>query len=192
MKREEAYKLLNQFLHNKNLVKHSYAAEAAMKGIYKHLHKDDYDPEIEEKWGIVGLLHDIDYEVSQNENKLHQHGKLLFESGEVKLPEDIEHAIRAHNYTMTGTNPESDMDWAITAADQLTGLIVAAALVHPDKKLEPLATETVLKRFKEKAFAKGADRESIRLCETKLNIPLDQFVEIVLTEMKTIHTDLGL
>jgi predicted hydrolase (HD superfamily) len=137
-------------------------------------------------------LHDIDYEVAQNENKLDQHGKLLFETGQVQLPEKIEHAIRAHNYTMTGTQPTSDMDWAITACDQLTGLIVAAALVHPDKKLEPLTTETILKRFKEKSFAKGASRDSIKLCEEHLNIPLDQFVSIVLTSMKDIHESLGL
>lgn len=192
MNREEAYELLQKYIKNKNLLKHSLAAEAGMRGIYAYLHKDNFDPKVQEEWGISGLLHDIDYEVAQNENKLDQHGKLLFENGEVKLPTNIEHAIRAHNYTMTGTNPGSDMDWAITAADQLTGLIVAAALVHPDRKLEPLTTETVLKRFKEKSFAKGADRESIKLCESELNIPLDQFITIVLTSMKEIHTELGL
>ncbi len=192
MTRDEAYILLQKYLKNKNLLKHSLAAEAGMRGIYAYLHANDFDPKVQEEWGITGLLHDIDYEVAQNENKLDQHGKLLFENGEVKLPEKIEHAIRAHNYTMTGTNPESDMDWAITACDQLTGLIVAAALVHPDQKLESLTTETILKRFKEKSFAKGADRNSIRLCEEHLNIPLDQFITIVLASMKEIHTELGL
>ena len=192
MDRQAAYTLLQEYLQNKNLLKHSLGAEAAMRGIYNYLHKDDYSPETEELWGIVGLLHDIDYEVVQKENKLDQHGKYLFDSGELSLPQIIKHAIRAHNFTMTGTDPESDLDWAITACDQLTGLIVAAALVHPDKKLKSLNSETVLKRFGEKSFAKGANREAIRLCEKHLNIPLYQFIEIVLTSMKKIHIKLGL
>ena len=84
------------------------------------------------------------------------------------------------------------MDWAIRCADQLTGLIVAAALVHPDKKLAPLTPEFILKRMNEKSFAKGADREPIKQCEEKLGIPLTQFIEIVLKSMQGISTDLGL
>src|SRR5579872_3945025 len=115
MSRNNAYQLLTKYLKNKNLIKHSLAAEAAMIGIYRHLTpKTDQNSNDEEIWGITGLLHDIDYEVAQESNQLNLHGKLLFEKGEVKLPEEIEHAIRAHNYTMTGTDPESQMDWAIT------------------------------------------------------------------------------
>ncbi len=193
MSRVEAYQLLTKYLKNKNLIKHSLAAEVTMRAIYRHLTlKNDQKPSDEEKWGITGLLHDIDYEVAQETNQLNQHGKLLFENGEVKLTEDIEHAIRSHNFTMSGTDPESPMDWAITACDQLTGLIVAAALVHPKKKLSLLTVESVLKRFKEKSFAKGANRESIMLCESKLNIFLKDFVEITLKAMQTINNKLGL
>jgi len=193
MNREEAYQLLTKYLKNKNLIKHSLAAEAAMRALYRRLTpKDDQNLNDEEIWGISGLLHDIDYEVAQESNQLDKHGKLLFENGEVKLPADIEHAIRAHNYTMTGTNPESKMDWSITACDQLTGLITACALVRPDKKLASVTTESVQKKFGQKAFAAGADRNSILLCESKLDIPLNEFIEITLHAMQSISDDLGL
>lgn len=193
MSRNEAYLLLTKYLKNKNLIKHSLAAEAGMRGIYRHLTpKEQQTSDEEEKWGITGLLHDIDYEVAQETNQLNKHGKLLFENGEVKLPIDIEHAIRSHNYTMTGTNPESQMDWAITASDQLTGLITACTLVRPDKKLASVTVESVQKKYGQKAFAAGANRESILLCESKLDIPIATFIEIVLTAMQSISNDLGL
>lgn len=193
MSRDEAYQLLTKYLKNKNLIKHSLAAEVTMRALYRHLTpKNEQDPTDEEKWGISGLLHDIDYEVAQETNQLDKHGKLLFENGEVKLPEDIEHAIRAHNYTMTGTEPQSKMDWSITACDQLTGLITACALVRPDKKLASVTTESVQKKFGQKAFAAGANRESIMLCESQLDIPLNEFIEITLHAMQSISNELGL
>jgi predicted hydrolase (HD superfamily) len=193
MTRDVAYQLLTKYLKNKNLIKHSLAAEAAMKAIYRHITPEkDQNPTEEEKWGITGLLHDIDYEVAQESNQLNLHGKLLFEKGEVKLPEEIEHAIRSHNYTMTGTDPQSPMDWAITACDQLTGLITACALVRPDKKLASVTVESVQKKFGQKAFAAGADRNAIMLCEPKLAISLKTFIETVLTAMQGISDQLGL
>ncbi|HWY80027.1 MAG TPA: hypothetical protein VNW29_06755 [Candidatus Sulfotelmatobacter sp.] len=193
MNRNEAYQLLTTYLKNKNLLKHSLAAEAAMKGIYRHLTpKDDQNHTEEEKWGITGLLHDIDYEVAQDTNQLHKHGILLFEKHEITLPDDITFAIKSHNFHDTKIMPQHAMDWAIVTADRLTGLIVAAALVTPEKKLASLTTESVLKRFKEKSFAKGANRESIMLCESKLTIPLKNFVEITLHAMQAISAELGL
>jgi hypothetical protein len=193
MSHDEAYQILTKYLSNKNLIKHSLAAEAAMKALYKRLTpKNEQNPEGEKTWGIAGLLHDVDYEVAQKENLLDKHGILLFEREEITLPEDITHAIKAHNYHGTKVMPESPMDWSITACDQLTGLIVAAALVVPDRKLASLTAESVLKRFKEKSFARGANRESIMYCEEKLQIPLTEFVEIVLKAMQGIHAELGL
>lgn len=193
MTRDEAYQLLTKYLQNKNLIKHSLAAEVTMRALYRRLTPEsDQTPEGEETWGITGLLHDIDYEVAQNTDKLDQHGKLLFENGEVKLPEDIEHAIRSHNHTMTGTEPESPMDWSITACDQLTGLVTACALVRPEKKLSAVSVESVMKKFGQKAFAAGADREAVMFCESKLHIPLEEFVGICLTAMQAISVDLGL
>ncbi len=193
MNRDDAFVLLQKYLHNKNLLKHSLAAEAAMKGLYRHLTpKNEQSESDEQTWGITGLLHDIDYELAQETNQLEKHGMLLFQNGEVSLPKQIEHAIRSHNYTKTGTNPESNMDWAITTCDQLTGLIVACALVQPEKKLAVLTPESVMKKFNMGAFAKGADRETIRLCESKLTIPLPEFITITLAAMQMIHEELGL
>ena len=187
MNREEAYKILTQHLQNKNLIKHSLASEAAMKGLCVYLNPNATENQIE-KWGIAGLLHDGDYEDTANTPE--RHGLLITE--QVELPADIAYAINSHNFHNTKIEPKSAMDWALTSSETLTGLIVACALVHPDKKLEPLTPEFVLKRFGEKAFAKGADRATIQLCEDKLNIPLPKFIEIVLDSMKSISPDLGL
>lgn len=193
MARDEAFQLLTKYLKNKNLIKHSLAAEVTMRALYRRLTPEDKQNSAdEETWGISGLLHDIDYEVAQNENKLDRHGILLFETGQVSLPEDIEHAIKAHNYTATKVNPESLMDWSITACDQLTGLVTACALVRPDKQLASVTTESVMKKFGQKAFAAGADRNAIMLCESQLNIPLQEFIEITLKAMQGISKDLGL
>lgn len=195
MDRNQAYNLLTKYLHNKNLIKHSLAAEVGMKGVYRHMTPKDKQNETDETmWGITGLLHDIDYEVAQNTNRLTMHGELIFEPEyeSDSIPEPIAHAIKSHNFEMTGFKPESKMDWAIYCVDQLTGLIVAGALVHPEKKLAPLTAEYVLNRFGEKSFAKGARREPILLCEEKLGIPLKDFIEVVLKAMQEIHDGLGL
>ena len=165
-----------------------------MKALYRRFYneKSSYAKATEDKWGIVGLLHDVDYELAQQTNQLDKHGLLVFEKEPNAVPEDIAHAIKSHNYQNTKVTPQSLMDWSITACDQLTGLIVAAALVLPDKKLTSLTAESVLKRMKSPSFAKGANRESIMLCESKLNISLPKFVEIVLVAMQSISDDLGL
>jgi predicted hydrolase (HD superfamily) len=175
---------------NQNLLKHSYAAEAAMKGIYRHLHKNANSEE-EEKWGITGLLHDIDYQLAQETNQLDKHGSLIFEK-EDSIPHDIEHAIKAHNFEGTKVEPANDMDWAIAIVDGLTGFIVACALVRPEKSLDSVTPETVLKKLDQPAFARNVRREVIRLCEEKLGIPLPDFITITLTSMQSIHKELGL
>ena len=193
MDRAQAYEILIKYLHNKNLLKHCLACEVAMEAIYDKVTVDSQQSTIDrEKWGIVGLLHDADYELAQTTDQLDMHGLLLFEKEPTGIPEDIVHAIKAHNYENTKVDPENLMDWGIACADQLTGLIVAAALVLPDKKLASLTTESVLKRFKEKSFARGAQREAILLCDEKLGIPLNEFVSLVLTAMQTITPELGL
>lgn len=191
MTREQAHALLTKYLHNKNLLKHSYAAEAVMKAVYRSLHADGTKEE-EDKWGITGLLHDIDYELAQTSDQLHKHGLLFFEKEPDTLPEDIAHAIKSHNFENTKVTPENTMDWAIVCVDQLTGLIVAATLIHPDKKLASITPDFVLKRFSEKAFARGAKRENILLSQEKLGISLEDFVTLALSAMQEIHTDLGL
>lgn len=169
-----------------------------MKALYKKLTPENKQtPEDEETWGITGLLHDIDYEIAQKENKLNRHGILLFEDIRFiddagRIPADIAHAVKAHAYELTGVEPVSKMDWGITCIDQLTGLIIACALIHPDKKLAPIDVEFVKKRMKEKSFAKGAKREPILQCEEKLGVPLDEFIGLTLGSMQEIHNELGL
>lgn len=187
MKREIAYKILTKYLKNQNLIKHCLSCEAAMKGICVFLNPDADLQEIE-KWKITGLLHDADYEIYGDDPA--RHGMVITEKEE--LPKDIAHAINSHNFQNTKIQPVSPMDWAITCADQLTGLIVAATLISPSKKIADITPEFVLKRFGEKSFAKGTDRTVIGLCEAKLNIPLPKFIEIVLTSMQGISSELGL
>lgn len=193
MTRDEAYTLLGKYMQNKNLLKHSLACEAAMKEIYRHLTPTkQQNKQDEDTWGITGLLHDIDYEIAQKENKLDQHGMLFFNKEPDVIPEDIAHAIKAHNYYGTNVMPDNNMDWTIACVDALTGLIVATALIHPEKKLAPLTVEFVMKRFQEKSFARGARREDIQKCEEKLKIPLSTFISITLDSMKDIHETLDL
>lgn len=187
MTRTEAYQMLTLHLKNPNLIKHSFAAESAMIGICKYLYKGAEQSTID-KWAIAGLLHDADYEETYNHPE--KHGIVATEK--IALPDDVAHAIRAHNYKQNAVLPESDMDWAIATCDQLTGLIVAATLISPAKKINQISPEFVLKRFYEKGFAKGCDRKSIQECEEKLNIPLIKYIEITLNSMKGIADTLKL
>ncbi len=191
MTRDKAYHILIKYLTNKNLINHCLACEASMQEIYDHLHQEtsEYNPNEKEKWGVTGLLHDADYELAKNHPE--QHGLLLFEK-EQDIPEDIAYAIKAHNYEHTGFEPKNNMDWAIATVDQLTGLIVAAALIRPDKKLASLTPESVIKRFHEKSFAKGVNRQTISQCEDKLHIKLNEFITITLRAMQKIDSKLGL
>lgn len=184
MTRQTAHQILLKHLKNPNLIKHSLAAEAAMRALAPRFKGNV------EQWGITGLLHDADYDKSKGYPE--KHGLYLFDLEPNSIPSVIEHAIKAHNWEYTKIAPESPMDWAIYCADQLTGLIVAAALIHPDKKLASVTVEFVLNRMKQKDFAKGANRQAIFLCEEKLGIPLEKFVGIVLKAMQGIHEDLGL
>jgi len=146
----------------------------------------------EEKWGLVGLIHDADYTPGIADER---HGleivKLVSERG-LDVPEDVLHAIAAHNAEHTGIQPESLMDWAIFCCDSLTGLIVATALVRPDKKLASVTVKSVMKKFKSPSFAAGTRRENIALCEEKLGITLEEFVGICLEAMQNISGELGL
>ncbi len=184
MTRQTAYEILTKHLTNPNLIKHSLAAEATMRALAPRLGGEA------EEWGITGLLHDADYDKSKGNPE--EHGLLLFKLEPNSIPTNIEHAINAHNYEFTKIVPKNSLDWAITCCDQLTGLIVAAALIHPDKKLASLTPEFVINRINQKDFARGAKRDPIYLCQEKLGIPLEEFVSITLKAMQGIHDALGL
>ncbi len=189
MTREEAYKLLTDNVKSPNLIKHMFAAEAVMRALYLRLNENPNAQALEE-WGLVGLLHDIDYEKSKDHPE--KHGMLAKDILGGKIDESLIYAIMAHNYKYTKVEPQSLLDWSICCCDELTGLIVACALISPDKKLDGIDLNFVLNRFKEKSFAKGAKRENIKMCEEKLNIPINEFIQIALNSMQGIAPYLGL
>lgn len=195
--REEALQFLNKNVENKNIIKHMLACEAMMRALARAMRAENRQQATEEEisedeWALAGLLHDGDYSPNVPVEKQGiQVTEMLREKG-FEIPENVAHAMAAHNWHNTGVAPESQMDWALFCGDSLTGLIVAATLVLPSKKLADLTVESVLKRFKEPSFAKGTRRDEIALCQEKLGIPLEEFVKITLEAMQGISGDLGL
>jgi putative nucleotidyltransferase with HDIG domain len=159
------------------------ATEAIMRSLARRFGED------EEEWGLTGLLHDIDTELVEGDMKTHS--KLGADlARELGASEAMAHAILCHNEAH-GVPLETKLDKALFCVDPLTGLITAAALVRPDKKLAGLETKSVLKRFKEKSFAAGANRQKISQC-SEIGIELEEFIELGLEAVKGIAADLGL
>ena len=183
MEREEALVNLKENLKNENLVKHCIAVEAGMEELAEY-----FDEDIEE-WSLAGLLHDIDYESTQDNPERHSlvGAEILEDLG---LSEEIVYAVKVHN-EIHGLPRKSKMDKALYSVDPLTGLIVAATLIHPDKKLEAVDVEFVMNRFDETSFARGANREQIRACN-ELGLELEEFIELVLKGMQSKSDELGL
>jgi len=193
--KEQALSLINEHVANKNIVKHMLATEALMGGVYDELKKRGRtDLEMggtKEEWIMAGLLHDGDYCESVPMERQGVQIAVWAEDKDLEIPENISHAMAAHN-PQTGVAPENLMDWTIFMGDSLTGLVVAATLVLPTKKLADLTAESVLKRFKEPSFAKGTRRTDIAMCQEKIGLSLEEFVKIALTSMQGISEDLGL
>ena len=194
--KDQALSLINEHVDNKNIVKHMLATEALMAGVYDELKKRGRSEEelggTKEEWIMAGLLHDGDYcEGVPMERQGVQVTKWAEEKN-YALPENVAHAMAAHNWHGTEVEPKNLMDWTIFLGDSLTGLIVAATLVLPSKKLADLTIDSVLKRFKEKSFARGTRREDILRCEEKLGLNLTEFVTISLKAMQGISQELGL
>lgn len=183
MKREKGFKLVQEKIKNQNLVKHSLAVEACMRTLARYFNEN------EERWGLTGLLHDIDYEDTKDDPNQHSilGAEILEEFG---LDQDIVQAIRVHN-EIHKIQPETKIAKSLFCVDPLTGLIVAATLVLPSKKLADLTVQNILNRFKEKSFAKGANRNIILKC-SDINLSLEKFVEICLKAMQGISDELGL
>ncbi|MBA7631817.1 hypothetical protein ES703_39353 [subsurface metagenome] len=156
MTRKEALDSVKANVENENSVKHMLATEAIMQALAKRLGED------EEEWGLTGLLHDIDMELTEGDMSSHSRlgADLVREMG---ASEAMARAILCHNEAH-GVPLETNLDKALFCADPLTGLITAAALVRPDKKLAGVEAKSVRKRFKEKSFAAGANREQIATC----------------------------
>ncbi len=181
MKREKALELVGKYVSNNNLKKHMYAVEAVMRSIAKKFGEDI------ENWGLAGLLHDLDYDETVDDFQKHGFRTAEILSDE-DVPEGVIHAIKAHPGHVTR---ESRMDKALYAVDPITGLIVAATLMHPTKKLKNVDLGFLQRRFKDKRFAAGADRDQIKSCE-EIDIALEEFMELSLEAMQSIDKELGL
>ncbi len=181
--REKAIKLIEDNIDTENLKNHMFAVAQIMKNLAKELDKD------EDKWEILGLVHDVDYEVTKDEPEKH-----AFRSAEMvegKVPDDVIRAIKSHNHKHTGVEPKNDIENALIAADAVSGLIVATALVMPNSKLEEARPESVEKKFDDSSFAKNIDRDRILYCEN-LGLEKDDFLELALRSLQDIDEELGL
>lgn len=183
MDRTEVLASVRANVENENLVKHMLATEVIMRALARRLGED------EEEWGLTGLLHDIDVELTEGNPDVHS--KLGADvARELGASERMCQAILCHN-PAHGIPRKSSLDKALFCSDHLTGLIIAAALVRPDKKLAGLTLDSLKKRFKEKRFAAGANREQIASCR-ELGLELEEFLSLGLEAMKGIASELGL
>jgi uncharacterized protein len=184
MTREDALELLGSHVKADNLKKHCLAAEVIMRELALRLNQD------RELWGNIGLLHDLDFEYTKEHPEAH--GRKTIEIlAPYGLPREALDAILRHNAEALGLERETMLDYALTCAESITGLVVAATLVHPDKKVKGLNPFSVRKRMKSKDFARSVNRDHVALCE-RINIPMMDFVELSIMAMASISDDLGL
>ncbi len=181
--REHAVTLLKEHVKAENMLKHSFASEAVMRALAKRLGRN------EEEWGITGLLHDIDVEIT-NADPL-THGLYSENILKDKISSAMLDAIVMHNEVATAKERNTEFQHALAAGETITGLIMATALVYPDKKIASVKPNSVTKRMKQKAFAASVKRENILECE-KIGIPLSEFAEIAVNAMKEVSETLGL
>ncbi|MBU8893324.1 MAG: HDIG domain-containing protein [Bacteroidales bacterium] len=184
MNRNEAESLLKKYVKSEKMLYHCYASEAVMRALALKLGRD------EEKWGLAGLLHDIDSEITNADPKKHAlvAEELLRDEG---IEEDVLDAIKMHNEEATGEERTSEFQHALAAGETITGLIYATALVYPDKKIKDVKTKSITKRMKQGAFAAAVNRDNIKECD-KIGFTLNEFAEISLNAMKEIADKIGL
>ncbi len=182
--RQKALSLLHAHVKNPNMIKHCLAAEAVLRALAEHLDEDC------EKWSLAGLLHDLDVEMTNADLRIHgrETVRILREHG---VDPEIVEAIALHNEQSADGKRSCRFHHALAAGETITGLIIATALVYPDKRLASVKPKSILKRMKEKAFAASVDRDIIRECE-RIPIPLESFAAISLGAMQSISADLGL
>lgn len=181
--RDEAIQLMTENIVSENMQKHCYASEAVLRAIAKRLNKN------EEEWGLAGLLHDIDVEITNGDPLTHGPYSERILKG--KITDEMIDAIVMHNELATEKKRNTEFQHALAAGETITGLITAVTLVYPDKKIASIKTKSVTKRMKQKAFAASVKRENILECE-KLGIPLNEFAELSVLAMKEISEQLGL
>ena len=181
--RENAIKLLNDNIRNANMIKHSLASEVVLRAIALKLGKD------QEEWGMAGLLHDIDVEITNGDP--YKHGPFAAVMLDGLLNSEAIEAIVMHNEIATGKERTTVFQHALASGETITGLIMATALVYPDKKLASVKTKSITKRMKEKAFAASVNRETILECEL-IGISIQDFAELSLAAMQEVSGELGL
>ena len=181
--RKEDLILLHNYVHDEKLVLHALSVESIMKQIAMRLKKNIY------LWSMVGLLHDIDHEytIGKPENQGILSEKILIGL----ISTEGTNAIKAHNYLHTDYTPTNSLDKVLLASDAISGLVISTALVMKNKKLSEVTTKTLLKKFKDKSFAKGCNREKIYLC-TDVGINLEDFIKISLNALQNISDKLDL
>ncbi len=184
MTRDEAEELLKRHVTNERMLAHCWAAEAVLRALARRLGRD------EERWGLAGLLHDIDIEAVGGD--LSRHGieaeRILTAAG---IDPEIVDAVKMHNERVCAATRCTEFQHALAAGETITGMIVATALVYPDKKIASVKVKSITKRMKEKAFAASVNRDTIRECEA-LGLSLEEFVEISLGAMQGVAGRLGL
>jgi predicted hydrolase (HD superfamily) len=179
--RDDALQLLAQWVDNDALRKHMRSVEAAVRFYARRFGED------EERWGLAGLLHDLDWEKFPDEHPLRGVDELRARG----YPEDVLHAILAHRSDFTGVAPETSLDRTLLACDELTGLITATALVRPNG-IDDLEPKSVKKKMQDPTFARGVDREEVRRGTELLGVELDEHIGNVISAMRDIAGDLGL
>ncbi len=183
MNRSEALLIVQEYVKNENLIRHMLAVEAAMR-FYAEKYAED-----EETWGITGLLHDFDWEIHPTLEKHPQAGApILRQHG---VPEEIIRAVLSHA-DHTGVPRLSRMEKGLSACDEITGLITAVALVRPSRSLYDLTSQSVKKKWKDRAFAAGANREEISRAADEFGVELYEHVDNVILAMRRIAPELGL
>lgn len=182
--RETALSLLHQYVKNEKMIFHCLASEAVMRGLARRLGRD------EEAWGLAGLLHDLDVEVTNADPVVHgTQTEVLLKDYDVD--EDILDAIRMHNEWSSGKERTTEFQYALAAGETITGLIFATTYVYPEKKLAVVKPKSVVKRMKEKMFAASVKRENILECE-KIGIPIDEFAALAIAAMMPVAGEIGL
>jgi putative nucleotidyltransferase with HDIG domain len=183
MNREDAFVIVQEYVENENLIRHMLAVEASMR-YYAEIYNQDADV-----WGITGLLHDFDWEIHPNLEEHPQAGApILRERG---VQEEIVRAILSHA-DHTGVPRQTSMEKALFACDEITGLITAVALVRPSRSLHDLKVKSVKKKWKDRSFAAGANREEIQQAADEFGIEVWEHVANVIQAMRRIAPELGL
>ena len=181
--REEAFSLLKEFNQNESLIKHALAVEGVMRYVARKRGED------EEKWGVIGLVHDLDYDRYPQQH-CQKTEEILRERG---WPEDYIHAVLSHGWGLcTDFEPQHEMEKVLYAIDELTGLVTAVALVRPSKSILDMKDKSVNKKWKDKSFAAGANREIIQKGADMLGVDLSELFEDVIAGMREVAEAIGL